>query len=258
MSLERRQASDVDEATDDKRDGYLSLMPEEYDGPDRPDNLDEPPPFFPFDDAAPVREPGAMGELIEVSVDGVYQAENNGSISRFVLVTDGERKLPILIGAFEAQAIVSEHEAKRADRPMTHDLIKTIMLRTDVILDRVVIALASSDAQRAFHREHKDLAIADAAGLRSRSDRFDHAVDHGVGHHHLELHLGQEVDDILGAAIEFGMTLLPAEALCFGNGDAGNADFVQRFLHLVQLEGLDDRFDLFHSINPCRQTGFRP
>ena len=139
LSLERRQASDVDEATDDKRDGYLSLMPEEYDGPDRPDNLDEPPPFFPFDDAAPVREPGAMGELIEVSVDGVYQAENNGSISRFVLVTDGERKLPILIGAFEAQAIVSEHEAKRADRPMTHDLIKTIMLRTDVILDRVVI-----------------------------------------------------------------------------------------------------------------------
>ncbi len=139
LSLERRQASDVDEATDDKRDGYLSLMPEEYDGPDRPDNLDEPPPFFPFDDAAPVREPGAMGELIEVSVDGVYQAENNGSISRFVLVTDGERKLPILIGAFEAQAIVSEHEAKRADRPMTHDLIKTIMLRTDVTLDRVVI-----------------------------------------------------------------------------------------------------------------------
>jgi bifunctional DNase/RNase len=80
-----------------------------------------------------------MGELIEVSVDGVYAAENNGSISRFVLVTDGERKLPILIGAFEAQAILLEHEGARADRPMTHDLIRTIMDRTEITLDRVVI-----------------------------------------------------------------------------------------------------------------------
>jgi bifunctional DNase/RNase len=114
-------------------------MAEEYDEPERPDNLDEPPAFFPYDDAAPARVPGSMGELVEVSVEGVYAAENNGSISRFVLVTDGERKLPILIGAFEAQAIVSEHEAKRAGRPMTHDLIRTIMLRADITLDRVVI-----------------------------------------------------------------------------------------------------------------------
>ncbi len=114
-------------------------MAEDNDGPERPDNLDEPPPFFPYDDAAPIRTPGAMGELVEVSVEGVYAAENNGQISRFVLVTDGERKLPILIGAFEAQAIVTEHEGKRQDRPMTHDLLRTIMLRTDVTLERVVI-----------------------------------------------------------------------------------------------------------------------
>jgi len=76
-----------------------------------------------------------------------------------------------------------------------------------------------------------------------------------VGHDDFEFHLGQEIDDIFGAAIEFGMALLPAEALGLGDGDAGNADFVQRLLHLVQLEGLDDRFDLFHSIIPCRLSG---
>jgi bifunctional DNase/RNase len=114
-------------------------MPEEYQEPERPENLDEPPPFFPYESAAPIREPGSMGELIEVQVDGVYQAENNGQISRFVLVTDGERKLPILIGAFEAQAIQLEHEGARPDRPMTHDLIRTIMDRAEVALDRVVI-----------------------------------------------------------------------------------------------------------------------
>jgi len=114
-------------------------MPEEYDEPERSDNLDEPPAFFPYEGAAPIRVPGAMGELIEVSVEGVYAAENNGQISRFVLVTDGDRKLPILIGAFEAQAILLEHEGARADRPMTHDLIRTIMERAKLTLDRVVI-----------------------------------------------------------------------------------------------------------------------
>ena len=114
-------------------------MPEEYDEPERPDNLDEPPPFFPYESDDSIRIPGSMGELVAVTVDGVYAAENNGQISRFVLVTDGERKLPILIGAFEAQAILLEHEGARADRPMTHDLIRTIMERTDITLDRVVI-----------------------------------------------------------------------------------------------------------------------
>ena len=41
-------------------------------------------------------------------------------------------------------------------------------------------------------------------------------------------------------------TRLAAETLGFGHGDARNADFVQRLLNLVQLERLDDRFDLFH------------
>ncbi len=114
-------------------------MPEEYEEPERSDNLDEPPPFFPYEADSPIRVPGQMGELIEVNVDGVYAVENNGQISRFVLVTDGERKLPIQIGPFEAQAILLEHEGSRADRPMTHDLIRTILERVEITLDRVVI-----------------------------------------------------------------------------------------------------------------------
>jgi hypothetical protein len=50
------------------------------------------------------------------------------------------------------------------------------------------------------------------------------------------------------------MTLLPTEALGFNHGDSGNANFVQRLLHFVQFEGLDDRFDLFHwSMTPVSQ-----
>ncbi len=57
---------------------------------------------------------------------------------------------------------------------------------------------------------------------------------------------GQKVDDVLGAAIELGMALLPAEAFGFEHRDALQADLVEGVLHLIQLEGLDDRFDLLH------------
>ena len=67
-----------------------------------------------------------------------------------------------------------------------------------------------------------------------------------VGQHDLDLHLGQEVDDVFGAAIELGVALLAAEALGLGDGDALQPDFLQRLLHLVELERLDDGFDLFH------------
>jgi hypothetical protein len=48
------------------------------------------------------------------------------------------------------------------------------------------------------------------------------------------------------------VALLPAEAFYFRNGDPGDADIVQRILHIVELEGLDDRFDLLHAEVPMR------
>jgi uncharacterized protein len=81
----------------------------------------------------------SLGELIEVSIEGVFAAENAGNISRFVLLSDGERKLPILIGPYEAQAISLPLDGTQPDRPMTHDLVRNIMDRLEATLDRVVI-----------------------------------------------------------------------------------------------------------------------
>lgn len=114
-------------------------MPEEFDGPEKPDNLDQPPAFFPYDGGTPRREPGSMGELVEVQVEGVFAAENNGNISRFVLVTDGERRLPIMIGPYEASAISLALEGTHPDRPMTHDLLRNIVDKLGATLTRVVI-----------------------------------------------------------------------------------------------------------------------
>ena len=77
-------------------------------------------------------------------------------------------------------------------------------------------------------------------------DRFHRALDDAVLADHLDLHLGQEVDHVFGAAIQLGMAFLPAEALGLDDRDALQPDLVQRFLHLVQLERLDDSLDLLH------------
>ncbi len=103
--------------------------------------------------------------------------------------------------------------------------------------------------------DDEDLAVADAAGMGGLLDRLDGALDHRVFHDDLDLHLGQEIDDVFGAAIELGMALLPAEALGLGDGDALDPDLVKRFLHLVELERLDDRFDLLHRPFTLRARG---
>jgi bifunctional DNase/RNase len=52
------------------------------------------------------------------------------STSAYALILkeiDGNRRLPIIIGAFEAQAIALEMEGVTPPRPMTHDLLKSII-----------------------------------------------------------------------------------------------------------------------------------
>lgn len=52
---------------------------------------------------------------------------------------DGKRRLPIVIGGFEAQAIAVAMEDMQPSRPLTHDLFKNAMETFQVSLDEVVI-----------------------------------------------------------------------------------------------------------------------
>lgn len=113
-------------------------MPEDFDGSEGPDNLDEPPSFFPYE-GGDRREGAPSGELVEVQVEGIFHAEAQNDVRRFVMLTDGVRKLPILIGPCEATAIVFPLQGDRPDRPFTHDLLKTIIERLGGRLERIVI-----------------------------------------------------------------------------------------------------------------------
>src|SRR5213075_1660950 len=52
---------------------------------------------------------------------------------------NGLRRLPIVIGGFEAQAIVVALERMQPSRPLTHDLMKNFMMAFNVDLVEVII-----------------------------------------------------------------------------------------------------------------------
>lgn len=54
--------------------------------------------------------------------------------------TDGLRRLPIVIGGFEAQAIAVALERMQPNRPLTHDLMKNFMAAFGIKLQEIIIS----------------------------------------------------------------------------------------------------------------------
>lgn len=106
---------------------------------EQPDDLDRPPAFFPYDADETEDRPASIGDPVEVQVEAVFTAQSGENIQRFVLLTDGERKLPIVIGDFEATAIMLPLDGHTPDRPMTHDLLRVIVDRLGGSISRIVI-----------------------------------------------------------------------------------------------------------------------
>lgn len=79
--------------------------------------------------------------LVRLNIKGIsYSQTQNGAYALILSEVDGDRKLPIVIGAFEAQsiAIALEKEIK-PPRPLTHDLFKNFSDRFDIIVKQVII-----------------------------------------------------------------------------------------------------------------------
>ena len=79
--------------------------------------------------------------LVKLTIKGIsYSQTQNGAYALILNEVDGERKLPIVIGAFEAPsiAIALEKEIK-PPRPLTHDLFKNFADRFDIVVKQVII-----------------------------------------------------------------------------------------------------------------------
>jgi uncharacterized protein len=79
--------------------------------------------------------------LVKLTIKGIsYSQTQNGAYALILNEVDGERKLPIVIGAFEAQSIAIALEKEiRPPRPLTHDLFKNFADRFDIVVKQVII-----------------------------------------------------------------------------------------------------------------------
>jgi bifunctional DNase/RNase len=79
--------------------------------------------------------------LVKLTIKGIsYSQTQNGAYALILNEVDGDRKLPIVIGAFEAQSIAIALEKEiRPPRPLTHDLFKNFADRFEIIIKQVII-----------------------------------------------------------------------------------------------------------------------
>ncbi|MFC1580051.1 bifunctional nuclease family protein [Thermodesulfobacteriota bacterium] len=90
---------------------------------------------------------------------------------------DGERTLPIWIGLLEATAIASELEGIKFSRPMTHDLLKSIMEMIDIRVNKIEVCELKNNTYYALiyiSQGEKEISIdarpSDALALSLRVD----------------------------------------------------------------------------------------
>ena len=77
---------------------------------------------------------------IKLDIVGLsYSQTQSGAYALVLGEVSGRRRLPIIIGGFEAQAIAIEIEKMTPSRPLTHDLFKSFAQAYHVSIQEVVI-----------------------------------------------------------------------------------------------------------------------
>ena len=114
-------------------------------------------------------------EKVQVDILGLSTSPASGGAYALILKEiKGSRRLPIIIGAFEAQSIALEIEGIKPPRPLTHDLIKNILESLGAELNEITIselregtffATLSFDGQEIDSRPSDAIALAVRFGV---------------------------------------------------------------------------------------------
>ncbi len=79
-------------------------------------------------------------DKIQLEIIGMsYSQSQSGAYALILGETYGKRRLPIIIGGFEAQSIAVELEKMKPSRPLTHDLFKNFAEHYNIIIKEVII-----------------------------------------------------------------------------------------------------------------------
>jgi bifunctional DNase/RNase len=77
---------------------------------------------------------------IKLDIVGLsYSQTQSGAYALILNEAKGKRRLPIIIGGFEAQAIAIEMENMKPSRPLTHDLFKNFAETFEIQLKEVIV-----------------------------------------------------------------------------------------------------------------------
>ncbi len=103
-------------------------------------------------------------DKVQCEIVGLSPGPSTGGAYAILLKEiDGNRRLPIIIGHFEAQAIALEMEGIKPPRPMTHDLLKNII---DNLGGTVIEIFINELRENTFHAK----IIIDVSGLTNEID----------------------------------------------------------------------------------------
>lgn len=78
--------------------------------------------------------------LIEVKIGALIMDPNTNTPIVVLKSIEGETVLPIWVGAFEANAIALEIEKVVPQRPMTHDLLRNVIVECQLTATSVIIS----------------------------------------------------------------------------------------------------------------------
>jgi bifunctional DNase/RNase len=122
--------------------------------------------------------------MIEVKVAHLGVDRKNKTPVVILQEKDGDRVLPIWIGPNEASAIAMELAGYKVPRPLTHDLLKQVIVGLGAILNRVLITQVKENtyfAELHVHRDdhvvHIDARPSDSIAVALRLDAPIFAAD---------------------------------------------------------------------------------
>ena len=121
-------------------------------------------------------------DKLKLEILGLSSSQSqSGSFALVLGEATGKRRLPIIIGMFEAQAIAIEIEKIIPNRPMTHDLFKSFAHTFNFTIEEIIISdlkegvffakIVCSDGQKSFEIDARP-SDAIAIGLRFSAPIF--------------------------------------------------------------------------------------
>ena len=154
--------------------------------------------------------------LVRLNIKGIsYSQTQNGAYALILNEVDGERKLPIVIGAFEAQSIAIALEKDiKPPRPLTHDLFKSFADRFDIAVKQIIIHklvdgvfYSSIICERDGIEEIIDARTSDAIALALRFEApiftYKNILDKAGIYLSLNPKEEEEKDEVLGEGLVF-------------------------------------------------------